>query len=197
MTDRRSPSLSRIALACSLGGEVTVDGQGRPGDEGGLVAEQVRHEARDLGRAGAHPMPVAPPVTITTFDARRPVMDRSSHGACAAAPVRFAGCGPGHMPGRCRTGTTEGLRAGMLSAVRTPWGGHPSGAIAQLVERLHGMQEVRGSTPRSSTAGHWPFPGSWRGPVLVLRGSLRGKIAAAGAPTERFAPLGYLPSVRI
>ena len=26
-----------------------------------------------------------------------------------------------------------------------------SGAIAQLVERLHGMQEVRGSTPLSST----------------------------------------------
>jgi hypothetical protein len=26
------------------------------------------------------------------------------------------------------------------------------GAIAQLVERLHGMQEVRGSNPRSSTA---------------------------------------------
>jgi hypothetical protein len=25
------------------------------------------------------------------------------------------------------------------------------GAIAQLVERLHGMQEVRGSNPRSST----------------------------------------------
>ena len=27
----------------------------------------------------------------------------------------------------------------------------PQGAIAQLVERLHGMQEVSGSTPLSST----------------------------------------------
>ncbi len=29
--------------------------------------------------------------------------------------------------------------------------GHPDGAIAQLGERLHGMQEVSGSIPLSST----------------------------------------------
>ncbi len=31
------------------------------------------------------------------------------------------------------------------------------GAIAQLGERLHGMQEVRGSIPRSSTKRHVPI----------------------------------------
>ncbi|MEY3070284.1 MAG: hypothetical protein RL473_391, partial [Actinomycetota bacterium] len=30
----------------------------------------------------------------------------------------------------------------------------PYGAVAQLAERLHGMQEVRGSIPLSSTNNH-------------------------------------------
>ena len=34
--------------------------------------------------------------------------------------------------------------------------GRPTdGALAQLVERLHGMQEVRGSTPLGSTSPFW------------------------------------------
>src|SRR6266540_7225533 len=32
------------------------------------------------------------------------------------------------------------------------------GAVAQLAERLHGMQEVRGSNPLSSTPGQRPYP---------------------------------------
>ena len=46
-----------------------------------------------------------------------------------------------------------------------------------MVERLHGMQEVRSSNLLSSTPGQGPFSQSRRRAFLVLRGSLRGKIA--------------------
>jgi hypothetical protein len=44
---------------------------------------------------------------------------------------------------------------------------------------LHGMQEVSGSSPLSSTPGQRPFSRSRERAFFVLRGTLRGKIVAA------------------
>ena len=54
-----------------------------------------------------------------------------------------------------------------------PRAGHvdDAGAIAQLVERLHGMQEVSGSSPLSSTQVRGPSPGRGGGPSS-FRGAL-------------------------
>ena len=43
-----------------------------------------------------------------------------------------------------------------------------SGALAQLVERLHGMQEVSGSTPLSSTIGPFRRRLRLKGPANFL-----------------------------
>ena len=67
-----------------------------------------------------------------------------------AARERITAASLGHdaaavkmVAGRCRPG-------------RSPLRWSPLGAIAQLVERFHGMEEVRGSIPLSSTAfGLW------------------------------------------
>ena len=53
-----------------------------------------------------------------------------------------------------------------------------SGAVAQLVERFHGMEEVRGSIPLSSTTkallrGHADLPDSFGEIAGELRGELR------------------------
>ena len=72
-------------------------------------------------------------------------------------------------------------RPGNRYAISGPCAGDAGGvgAIAQLVERLHGMQEVSGSSPLSSTPGQRPFSRSRERAFFVLRGTLRGKIVAA------------------
>jgi hypothetical protein len=47
------------------------------------------------------------------------------------------------------------------------------------VPALHGMQEVSGSSPLSSTPGQRPFSRSRERAFFILRGTLRGKIVSA------------------
>jgi hypothetical protein len=61
--------------------------------------------------------------------------------------------------------------------------GHARGALAQLVARFHGMEEVRGSSPLSSTH-NFPWSGAKRISVisalclvLTRRGGLCGGLA--------------------
>src|ERR1700675_2956754 len=51
----------------------------------------------------------------------------------------------------------------------------PSGAVAQLVERLHGMQEVVGSSPISSTDPLVAFHRVWRSIGFTLAGFVAGE----------------------
>jgi hypothetical protein len=66
---------------------------------------------------------------------------------------------------------------------------HWFGAIAQLGERLHGMQEVSGSIPLGSTSLRplgYGFVYSWRlATLLSLKGLLRSRVAPAA---KREAP---------
>ena|SRR5215467_327081 len=66
----------------------------------------------------------------------------------AAAPARAA----------ARRMCASFLYTGVALAAVTQCSAVRCGAIAQLVERLHGMQEVWGSNPHSSTPGQRP---SW------------------------------------
>ena len=70
-------------------------------------------------------------------------------------PVLEAEAVPDAEPVLDSRGGTRGVAGFLYTGVALrPGGPARRGAIAQLVERLHGMQEVRGSNPRSST----PFP---------------------------------------
>jgi hypothetical protein len=68
-------------------------------------------------------------------------------------------------------------RASTVISVRL-WTGHPArsqGALAQLVARFHGMEEVRGSSPLSSTVkplvrpplSSWSRPSGWSAWLLL------------------------------
>jgi hypothetical protein len=71
----------------------------------------------------------------------------------AKTQVRAIPCGVEPDPPRhhAAAGATHALRTGMLTPFRLAACADGQGALAQLVERLHGMQEVRGSNPLSST----------------------------------------------
>jgi hypothetical protein len=82
-----------------------------------------------------------------------PTLDRPDRSTCVRLPPEMAGfrAGVSRVFGVCRQTLT---RFGPLRTLP------PScGAIAQLGERLHGMQEVGGSIPPSSTTlPHCDFP---------------------------------------
>lgn len=85
--------------------------------------------------------PLEPRRTITN----RPPQPAANHPspACSSSPPR-----PLHPIFLC----------GPPSA-KLPESARHRGALAQLVARFHGMEEVRGSNPLSSTASQRPFPG--------------------------------------
>lgn len=67
----------------------------------------------------------------------------------------------------------------------------PSGAVAQLAERLHGMQEVVGSSPISSTDPLHSFHRVWRSIGFTLAGFVAGEgWFIAKRRTERFVRNG-------
>ena len=62
---------------------------------------------------------------------------------------------------------------------------HAQGALAQLVARFHGMEEVRGSSPLSSTH-HFPWSGSNRiGVISALCLVLTGRGGQSGGLAGR------------
>ena len=72
-----------------------------------------------------------------------------------------------------RPGSAHPSGTGMLSAFPLLRRQERSGALAQLVERLHGMQEVRGSNPLSSTRSEAC------GPPMMVIGEQNGEQAAS------------------
>ena len=200
----------------------------RRGDHGetvGEVAEARRgsaHRAPRDPRAGGVPRRLHP---------RRLGPHRRRLAARARSRPRLAGARPpGQLPlGRARAGpqrvadpdlerllgdAVAGRVAPALRPIwsgpgvhgythRRPFGGHPLGAVAQLVAHLHGMEGVRGSNPLSSTGrlkARHAFRRAFSRPGCELSDSRRS--AATGSPQLHRAKNGsasagpFLPCVR-
>jgi hypothetical protein len=91
--------------------------------------------------------------------------------------IRLAVRGAGAAPPPCSGGDAGGAGVGIIRG----------GAIAQLGERLHGMQEVGGSSPPGSTTGEPPRRSAYF-QVQVLS-----TVSSAGA--YEGASVGFVPRV--
>ena len=111
------------------------------------------HSRRSVCSSGSHPQQADCLGPRTPAQRDRPTAMNSTNPT--SYQPRATSCAP---PQNSMNSTSHKLRATCPTALRpsAATGYHPAntGALAQLGERLHGMQEARGSSPLGSTTPH-------------------------------------------